>query len=66
MKDMATWNDGDWIGASGALSLFAFLVIGGLIAVRRSEEVVGHPRGSMPRCGNASLITECARCWCSI
>ena len=45
MKDMATWNDGDWIGASGALSLFAFLVIGGLIAVRRSEEVVGHPRG---------------------
>jgi POT family proton-dependent oligopeptide transporter len=45
MKDMAAWNEGDWIGASAALALFAFLVIGGLIALRRSEEVVGHPRG---------------------
>ncbi|MBC2653453.1 peptide MFS transporter [Novosphingobium flavum] len=45
MKDIASWNEGDWIGAIAALALFAFLVIGGLIAARKSEEVVGHPRG---------------------
>ncbi len=45
MKDMATWNEGDWIAAIAALALFAFLAIGGLIAARKSEEVVGHPRG---------------------
>ncbi|MEO6041180.1 MAG: peptide MFS transporter [Croceibacterium sp.] len=45
MKDMALWNEGDWIAAITAVALFAVLAIGGLIAVRRSEEVVGHPRG---------------------
>jgi proton-dependent oligopeptide transporter, POT family len=45
MKDMALWNEGDWIAAIAALFLFGFLTIGGLIASRRSEEVVGHPRG---------------------
>jgi proton-dependent oligopeptide transporter, POT family len=45
MKDMALWNEGDWIAAIAAVSLFAILAIGGLIAVRKSEEVVGHPRG---------------------
>ncbi|HVR90159.1 MAG TPA: peptide MFS transporter [Novosphingobium sp.] len=45
MKDMATWNEGDWIAVIAALFLFAFLTIGGLIAARKSEEVVGHPRG---------------------
>ena len=45
MKDVALWNEGDWIAAIGALALFAFLVIGGLLAARKSEEVVGHPRG---------------------
>lgn len=45
MKDVASWNEGDWIGALAALALFAFLAIGGLIAARKSEEVVGHPRG---------------------
>ena len=45
MKDMATWNEGDWIAAIAALFLFGFLTIGGLIASRKSEEVVGHPRG---------------------
>ena len=45
MKDIASWNEGDWIGAIAALALFAFLVVGGLIAARKSEEVVGHPRG---------------------
>ena len=45
MKDMALWNEGDWIGAIAAVALFAFLVFGGLIAARKSEEIVGHPRG---------------------
>jgi POT family proton-dependent oligopeptide transporter len=39
------WQQGDWIAAIAAVALFAVLVIGGLIATRRSEEVVGHPRG---------------------
>ena len=45
MKDMALWNEGDWIAAIAAVALFGFLVVGGLIAARKSEEVVGHPRG---------------------
>ena len=45
MKDIASWNEGDWIGALGALALIVTLVVGGLIAARRSEEVLGHPRG---------------------
>ena len=45
MKDMASWNQGDWIAAIAAVSLFAVLAIGGVIATRKSEEVVGHPRG---------------------
>jgi POT family proton-dependent oligopeptide transporter len=45
MKDVALWNQGDWIAAIAAVSLFAVLVIGGLISSRKSEEVVGHPRG---------------------
>ncbi|MXO59900.1 MFS transporter [Altererythrobacter salegens] len=45
MKDIAAWNEGDWIAAIAAVSLFAILAIGGIIATRKSEEVVGHPRG---------------------
>ena len=45
MKDMALWNEGDWIAAIAAIALFAVLAAGGLIASRKSEEVVGHPRG---------------------
>ena len=45
MKDMALWNAGDWTAAIAAVALFAFLTIGGAIAARKSEEVVGHPRG---------------------
>jgi len=45
MKDMASWNEGDWIAAIAAVALFAVLAIGGMIATRKSEEVVGHPRG---------------------
>ncbi len=45
MKDMSSWNEGDWIAAIAALTLFAFLAFGGLISARKSEEVLGHPRG---------------------
>jgi POT family proton-dependent oligopeptide transporter len=45
MKDVASWNEGDWIAAIAAVALFAVLVCGGLITARRSEEFVGHPRG---------------------
>jgi POT family proton-dependent oligopeptide transporter len=45
MKDIAMWNEGDWIAAIAAVSLFAVLAIVGAIATRKSEEVVGHPRG---------------------
>ena len=45
MKNIAVWNEGDWLAAIAAVSLFAILAIGGLIATRKSEEVVGHPRG---------------------
>ncbi|MBV1689759.1 oligopeptide:H+ symporter [Novosphingobium sp. G106] len=45
MKSMAVWNEGDWIAAIAATALFAFLIVGALIATRKSEEFVGHPRG---------------------
>mgnify|MGYP001267632681 FL=1 len=45
MKDIASWAEGDWIAAIAAVALFAVLAIGGLIATRKSEEFVGHPRG---------------------
>ena len=45
MKPMAAWIEGDWIAAIAAIALFAFLIVGGLIATRKSEEFVGHPRG---------------------
>lgn len=42
---MSLWNEGDWIAGLGALALFAFLIVGGLIATRKSDEFAGHPRG---------------------
>ncbi|MEJ5976949.1 oligopeptide:H+ symporter [Novosphingobium sp. PS1R-30] len=45
MKPISLWNEGDWIAAIGAFALFAFLGIGAMIATRKSEEFVGHPRG---------------------
>lgn len=45
MKPVSLWNETDAIAAITAVLLFACLAIGGLIAVRRSEEVAGHPRG---------------------
>ena len=45
MKDMALWNEGDWIAAITAVALFAVLAVGGLIASRKSDEFASHPRG---------------------
>lgn len=45
MKDMSLWTEGDWIGAIGAVFLFAVLAVGGIIATRKSDEFAGHPRG---------------------
>jgi len=42
---VARWHEGDWIAAITAVALFAVLAIGGLIAMRKSEEFAGHPRG---------------------
>ena len=45
MKDLGQWNEGDWVAAFAAVGLFAVLALGGLISVRKREEVAGHPRG---------------------
>jgi POT family proton-dependent oligopeptide transporter len=45
MKDIALWNEGDWIAAIAAVSLFAVLAFGLTLGMRRSDEVVGHPKG---------------------
>jgi POT family proton-dependent oligopeptide transporter len=45
MKDFASWNEADWIAAGAAVGLFAVLAFGALIATRRREEFLGHPRG---------------------
>ena len=45
MKDMALWNEGDWIAAIAAVFLFGFLAIGAAIASQKRDEVFGHPRG---------------------
>ncbi len=45
MKDISMWNEGDWIAAIAAVFLFAVIALGGVIAARKSDEFVGHPRG---------------------
>ncbi|MXO62950.1 peptide MFS transporter [Qipengyuania oceanensis] len=45
MKDMALWNEGDWIAAIAFIVLVAFLAIGGLIAASKKPEFAGHPKG---------------------
>ncbi|MFC4293800.1 peptide MFS transporter [Novosphingobium tardum] len=45
MKSMNLWNEGDWIAAIGAIALFAVLAFGLSLSGRKSEEVVGHPKG---------------------
>ncbi len=45
MKDMALWNEADWIAAIAVVVLAAFLAVGGLIAASRKPEFLGHPKG---------------------
>src|SRR5918993_1748284 len=45
MKDMALWNEGDWIAAIAVVLLAAFLAGGAMIAASRNPEPLGHPKG---------------------
>lgn len=45
MKDMALWNEGDWVAAIAAVILGAFLAGGMAIAASRKENALGHPKG---------------------
>jgi POT family proton-dependent oligopeptide transporter len=45
MKDMSTWNEGDWIAVISLLVLAAFLAIGASIALSKKEEAFGQPKG---------------------
>jgi len=45
MKEMALWNEGDWIAAIALVVLVAFLAVGGMIAASRKPEFMGHPKG---------------------
>jgi POT family proton-dependent oligopeptide transporter len=45
MKDMALWNEGDWIAAVAVVLLAAFLAGGAMIAASRNPEPLGHPKG---------------------
>jgi POT family proton-dependent oligopeptide transporter len=45
MKDMASWNEGDWIAVIAILVLGAFLAVGAKIATQREPEFAGHPKG---------------------
>ena len=45
MKEMALWNEGDWVAAIATAILFAFLAVGLGVAASRKEEAFGHPKG---------------------
>lgn len=45
MKDMALWNEGDWIAVIGLVVLAAFLTIGAKVAIQKEPEFAGHPKG---------------------
>lgn len=45
MKDMALWDEGDWIAVIALVILGVFLSIGALIAGSRKPEFAGHPKG---------------------
>ncbi|MCP9221940.1 peptide MFS transporter [Erythrobacter sp. LQ02-29] len=45
MKDMALWNEADWIAAIGSVALIVFLAIGAYAVLRKEPEFVGHPKG---------------------
>ncbi|WP_338467225.1 peptide MFS transporter [Novosphingobium sp. ZN18A2] len=45
MKEMALWNEADWIAAIGAVALVVFLAIGAYAVTRKEPEFAGHPKG---------------------
>src|SRR5688572_18153791 len=45
MKDMALWNEGDWVAAIALAVLAAFLAVGVSIAASRKPQAFGHPKG---------------------
>ncbi len=45
MKDMALWQEQDWIAAIAVVVLAIFLAIGAKIATQREPEFAGHPKG---------------------
>jgi len=45
MKDMALWNEGDWIAAIAVVVLGIFLAIGSKVAIQKEPEFAGHPKG---------------------
>ena len=45
MKDLALWNEGDWIVAIATVVLVAFLLLGAIAVTRKEPEVGGHPKG---------------------
>ncbi|MEJ6010117.1 oligopeptide:H+ symporter [Novosphingobium aquae] len=45
MKDMALWNEGDWIAAIAVVVLGIFLAIGAKVAIQKEPEFAGHPKG---------------------
>tara|TARA_A100001391_G_scaffold273_2_gene651 strand:- start:68373 stop:70001 length:1629 start_codon:yes stop_codon:yes gene_type:complete len=45
MKELALWNEGDWVAAIATVILAAFLSMGIAIAMRRQPEAFGHPKG---------------------
>ncbi|MEN7538179.1 peptide MFS transporter [Aurantiacibacter flavus] len=45
MKELALWNEGDWVAAIATVILAAFLSMGVAIALRRQPEAFGHPKG---------------------
>jgi POT family proton-dependent oligopeptide transporter len=45
MKDMALWQEADWIAAIGTVALLVFLAIGAFAVTRKEPEFAGHPKG---------------------
>ena len=49
LKDIALWQEQDWITAIAAAVLGFFLLGGAYIATRKEPEFAGHPRGTCAR-----------------
>ncbi|MFM5950779.1 MAG: peptide MFS transporter [Novosphingobium sp.] len=45
MKDVALWQEADWLTAIAVVVLAVFLAIGARVAVQKEPEFAGHPKG---------------------